>query len=284
MNGQAKYTYQDLVQNSALERLEARMLLEFASQKSRTWLMANSTEIANELVYKDFLSLCERRKAGEPMAYIIGLRDFFDLTFSVNPDVLIPRADTEILVQWAIDYCPKNGSVLELGTGSGCIACALAYERNDLSLCATDISAPALAVAQRNGQTLVPTSAIEWIQSNWYEALMPLPNQAKTKLRRFDAILSNPPYINANDPHLNQGDLRFEPSSALTDHADGLSAIKIIINGASQHLNERGLLALEHGYDQAQAVSGLLAQAGFDQIRTHTDLAGLDRITTGQII
>jgi release factor glutamine methyltransferase len=277
-------SYQDLVQSSSLERIEARMLLELASKKSRTWLMANSTNVAPDSVLQHFLKLCERRHSGEPMAYIIGLRDFFGLTFSVNEHVLIPRADTEVLVQWAIDYCPRNALVLELGTGSGCIACALAYERGDLTICATDVTAQALRIAKRNGQTLVPDSAIEWIQSDWYAAFDPTLAQAKTSFRRFDAIISNPPYIRANDLHLTQGDLRFEPISALTDHNDGLSAIKTIINGASQHLNERGLLALEHGFDQAPAVSQLLADAGFDQIRTHADLAGLDRITTGQII
>jgi release factor glutamine methyltransferase len=186
--------------------------------------------------------------------------------------VLIPRPDTELLVELACERLPRGGSVLDMGTGSGAIAVAIAHTRPDAQVSALDASAAALEVARgnaaRNGV------AVDFLQSDWYAALSP-------SARRFDMIVSNPPYIVAGDRHLSEGDLRFEPVDALTDHADGLSALRTIIAGAPGFLNQNGWLLLEHGYDQAQAVRTLLQGEGWNQVRSWQDLAGIERASGG---
>ncbi|MCM0035294.1 MAG: peptide chain release factor N(5)-glutamine methyltransferase [Burkholderiaceae bacterium] len=266
-------TGQSLLQLCGLPRLEARMLLECVLHKPREWLLAHDTDpIAPEEAAK-FLTLAAQRRQGVPMAHLIGWREFMGHRFEVTPVVLIPRPETELLVEVALaslDGCMAP-SVLDMGTGSGIVAISLALARPDARVTATDLSVEALSVAQRNAQAL--TAHIQWWQGSWFEAL---PQEG-----RFQLIVSNPPYIAAQDAHLQRGDLRFEPALALTDGADGLSALAQIISGAGLHLLPGGYLWLEHGYDQAEAVGLMLERAGFTTVQTHTDLANLPRVTGG---
>jgi release factor glutamine methyltransferase len=218
--------------------------------------------------------LMQRRANGEPIAYIVGAREFYGLSFEITPDVMIPRPETELLVELALQYLPSRGRVLDMGTGSGAIAVALAYARPDASVTALDISPAALAVARRNAQQ--HGVAVEFLHSDWFAALGERP-----PYREFDLILSNPPYIVDGDPHLAQGDLRFEPVDALTDHADGLSALRKIIAGSTSHLASGGSLFMEHGYDQANAVRQLLTRHEFADAQSWQDLAGIARVSGG---
>jgi release factor glutamine methyltransferase len=225
-----------------------------------------------------FTELVDARCVGEPLAYLLGWREFHGHRFVVTPQVLIPRPETELLVDAVIATAPHNATVLDLGTGSGCIALSIAIARPDLTITATDVSAAALAVARNNAMQLCPQAVarqhLVFLHSDWWQALDP--NQ------RFDVIVANPPYIAAGDRHLSEGDLRHEPSDALTDHGDGLSAIKAILEKASAHIKTPGWLLLEHGFDQGVAVRRLLASDGFSQVQTVRDAAGLDRITCGK--
>jgi release factor glutamine methyltransferase len=216
------------------------------------------------------------------VAQLIGAREFFGLDFEVTPDVLIPRPETELLVETtlaALDGIARP-RVLDLGTGTGAIAVAIASVRPDAQVWAVDRSGEALAVAARNAARLLdaarPGGPVQLVHSDWYGAL--------ERALRFDVIVSNPPYIASGDPHLTEGDLRFEPRGALTDEADGLSAIRAIIAGAHTRFDEQrgGVLWLEHGYDQAAAVRMLLVQAGFAAVRSECDLAGIERISGGE--
>ena len=268
-------TVQTLLLMSGLPRLEGRMLLEFVLEKPRSWLLAHDADPLPAEIASAFLSLAAKRRQGEPMAYLIGQREFRGHMLQVSPDVLIPRPDTELLVEvglTAVDTCQAI-SLLDLGTGSGAVAISIALARPDLRVTATDLSSKALIMAQTNAQSL--GAKIQWWQGDWDEAL---PSEG-----RFDVIVSNPPYIAANDDHLSQGDLRFEPPQALTDGADGLTAIAVIIAGAPQRLAAGGYLWLEHGYNQHSAVQDLLRSAGFQGIETHRDLAGQPRVTGGTL-
>jgi release factor glutamine methyltransferase len=209
---------------------------------------------------------------GEPIAYIVGEREFFGLPFHVSPAVLIPRPETELLVELTLERLPQNGSVLDMGTGSGAIAVAIAHTRPDTRVAAIDLSATALAVARQNA--VRNGTSVVFLQSDWYDAV---------ENRRFDVIAANPPYIVKDDVHLSQGDLRFEPIDALTDHADGLSALRTIIDGASQHLAPGGWVLMEHGYDQAAAVRELLRAQGFSDVQSWKDLASIERVTGGKV-
>jgi release factor glutamine methyltransferase len=273
------------------------MLLEHVLQKPRAWLLAHDTDEIEPHLAAQFLSLCAERRQGKPMAQLIGYREFMNYRFIVTPDVLIPRPETELLVeagllalapkspqiasetppQTATETRPRTQimapAILDLGTGSGAVAISLALLRPDAFVVATDLSVSALSVAQQNAQAL--GAHIQWWQGSWYEALPPE--------GRFDLIVSNPPYIAAGDPHLTSGDLRFEPVGALTDGADGLSAIRQIIAGAAMHLKSGGQLWLEHGYDQAEAVQNLLRDHGFSGVRSLQDLAGIARVTGGAL-
>lgn len=256
-----------------LPRIEARALLERASGRAREWLIAHGDESAGARVAERFDALAARRLAGEPLAYLLGEREFFGRGFAVTPDVLIPRPDTEVLVQWAIDTAPRGARVLDLGTGSGAIAITVALERRDLSVVATDASHEALETARRNAVRLGAPD-VRFLAGDWYAAL--------DAGERFDLILSNPPYIAADDPHLAEGDLRFEPRCALTDGADGLSALRRIVDAAPHRLRAGGWLALEHGWTQAAAVRDLLSSAGFEEVRTLADAQHRDRISLGR--
>jgi release factor glutamine methyltransferase len=264
--------YWQVLQDGRLDGLEMRMLLCFVTGVTRTTLAAWPERVlgAEELVRLE--ALVGRRVAGEPMAYLIGRREFFGREFSVDRRVLIPRPETELLVELALQRLPPQGRVLDLGTGSGVIAVSLACERPDLQVDATDVCAQALEVARGNAQQL--GAKVRFLESNWLSAF--------STGERFDLIVSNPPYITANDPHLQNGDLRFEPLAALTDRADGLSALRTIIAGAPLHLASEAWLLLEHGYDQAQAVRTLLSEAGLNEVQSWTDLAGIERVSGGR--
>jgi len=268
-------TVNSLLKMCGLPRLEARMLLEFVLKQPRSWLLAHDTDPLSSETVASFLNLAALRRQGHPMAYLVGQREFRGHALKVTPDVLIPRPDTELLVDVSLAAIRQVGarSLLDLGTGSGAIAIAIALACPGIQVMATDVSAKAIAVAQHNAQSLGAT--IQWWEGSWYEAL---PSEG-----RFDVIVSNPPYIASNDFHLSQGDLRYEPRQALTDEADGLGAIRQIVTGARAHLTDNGQIWLEHGFDQAHAVQELLLQQGFNAVQTHKDLAGQPRVTGGSL-
>lgn len=255
-------------------KLEAQLLLQHVLNVNRAWLIAHETDALQPNIHAEFEALLNRRLNGEPMAYIVGNREFYGLELMVTPDTLIPRPDTETLVEAALSKIPSNSnqSILDLGTGTGAIALAIAKNRLQASIIAVDASIGALEVAKKNAQTL-NIHNVEFTLSNWFENLS---NQ------RFDLIVSNPPYIEKNDVHLMQGDLRFEPISALASGADGLDDIRKIIDNCLVHLKPQSWLMLEHGYNQASQVADLMANAGLTDIETIKDLGGNDRVTFGK--
>lgn len=267
-------TVAELLAGCGLPRLEARMLLERAAAigltRQSTWpdLEVPEAEAAG------FDALVARRLAGEPMAYLVGTREFFGRDFHVAPGVLIPRPETELLVEFALTRLTPHASCLDMGTGSGAIAVSLALERPDIIVTAVDVSAGALAIASGNARDL--GARCRFLQSDWYGAL-----EAGAA---FDLIVSNPPYIASGDPHLDEGDLRFEPPGALTDFGDGLTAIRTIVAGAVSRLKPGGWLAIEHGFDQGEPCRTLFRAAGLGRVDTLRDLAGLDRVTVGMQI
>lgn len=267
-----------LVLASGLPRLEARVLLAHASGRRREWLIAHGDEPAEARAAAAFAELAQRRRDGEPIAYLTGTREFLGRDFEVSPAVLIPRPETELLVQAALERAPHGARVVDLGTGSGAIAVSLACERDDLRVLGTDASLQALEVAIGNARRLaaqaLASSRLRLLAGNWWEAIDP----GET----FDLVVSNPPYVPGGDPHLSQGDVRFEPSQALAAGPDGLAALREIVAGASARLQPGGWLLLEHGYDQDVAVRALLAGAGFTAIATLPDAAGLPRVTLGR--
>jgi release factor glutamine methyltransferase len=228
---------------------------------------------------EEWENLVSRRLKGEPIAYILGKKGFHNIELQVAPGVLIPRPETELLVEIAlaeITKLNKPTKVLDLGTGSGAIALSIASAAPYASVIATDQSAEALAIARQNAELLNLTKQVQFSQGGWYEAI--------DQQSQFDVIASNPPYIANQDPHLTQGDLRFEPESALTDYASGLSCLKIIIAGANHYLKPGGLIAVEHGFDQSEAVIDLMKIAGLIDIQVHLDLAGHCRAASGRKI
>ena len=256
-------------------RLEARVLLQVALNKDRAWLLAHGNDALDAEAHNRFETLLTRRLRGEPIAYIVGAREFYGLQFRVTPATLIPRPDTETLVEAALARMAAGSacSVLDLGTGSGAIAIAIAAARPQAEVTAVDRSSDALQVAQDNALRL-NTANVTLLQSDWFSAL---------DNRCFDLIVSNPPYIAADDLHLQQGDLRFEPVTALAAGADGLDCIRVIVAEAKTHLCPRGWLLLEHGYDQAAQVRALLRDAGYDEVASLCDLAAIERITLGRL-
>jgi len=261
--------------DAAEARLEAQVLLGHVLGRSRAWLIAHGGDPLDPEQTAAFADLFERRWSGEPVAYILGEREFYSLSFKVTPAVLIPRPETELLVELALERIPADRPcrVLDLGTGSGAVAATLALHRPQAEVVAVDQSATALEVARENAQRLGADN-LRLIQSDWYDALAG---------ETFDLIVSNPPYIAAADPHLAQGDLRFEPAAALASGADGLDDIRAIVRGAAAHLKPGGWLLFEHGYNQAAACRELLAQSGFNQVGSSADLAGIARISYGQL-
>lgn len=262
----------DVLRSAPLDALDARILLGHALQLSRVQLITQSQRALSTDECALACALFQRRLDGEPIAYIVGEREFYGLMLYTTPDVLIPRPETELLVDLALERAADNARVLDLGTGSGAIAIALAYSLPDAEVSAVDASAAALDVARRNATRHGVN--VNFLQSDWYDTLAG---------QQFDIIVSNPPYIVAGDPHLAQGDLRFEPLGALTDYADGLSALRRIVEGAPRHLATGGWLLMEHGYDQAQAVRDLLARQGFQDVQSWHDLAGIARVSGGHL-
>ncbi len=264
---------QALVQ-SGLVPVDAQVLLAHALGCARTWLVAHADDPLPRLQADAFFALAKRRRAGEPVAYLTGTREFWGLALRVTPDVLIPRPETETLVELALEWLPRDGAprVLDLGTGSGAIALAIAKERPRARVVATDASAAALAVARDNAALHALTN-VAFAQADWYDGT---PDGA------FDLVVSNPPYVAAGDPHLAAGDLRFEPAAALASGVDGLAALRTIIAGAPPRLARGGALAVEHGYDQSPAVQELMRDAGFGQVTVRRDLAGIPRVVGGR--
>jgi release factor glutamine methyltransferase len=262
--------------NSADGAMEARLLLQHVLGVNRAWLISHANDVLQTNRDGEFQALLTRRLAGEPIAYLIQQREFYGLTLRVSPATLIPRPDSETLVDAALEKIPhpstKPITVLDLGTGSGAIALAIAHNRPQASVLAADASDAALTVAQDNASEL-KLSNVKFALSDWY---------ANLAEQRFDVIVSNPPYIAKNDPHLSQGDLRFEPLSALAAGLDGLDDIRQITEQGLIHLKPQGWLMLEHGYNQGAAVRELMAQAGLVEIASKQDLGGNERVTLGK--
>ena len=282
----------DLLSRYAIEKREAQILLAHVLGVSRAGIIANCERILDDAQDRLANQLLARRAAGEPIAYLIGSREFYGRDFVVSPATLIPRPETELIVEQALACLsgqisrgmPANigsthsnisvsASILDLGTGSGAIAISLALECPHMMVVAADVSRDALLVAEDNARRL--NAVVDFVDSDWYQNLAG---------RKFDLIVANPPYVAGNDTHLSQGDLRFEPQTALTDKsADGLLSIRTIIEGAPAHLNANGWLLFEHGYDQSDACNELLLKAGFVNLTSVNDLAGIPRVAGGQI-
>ena len=265
-----------VMHSAPVAQLEARMLIRHVTQLTRVQLITQSERALSAVEAEQLNALFLRRVAGEPMAYLLGEREFFGLTFYVDPAVLIPRPDTELLVELAIQHLPLHGRVLDMGTGSGAIAIAIAHTRRDARVTALDVSEKALLVAQGNAKNNQVN--VEFLRSDWFAAV-----RKQHAEQQFDLIVSNPPYIVAGDRHLSEGDLRFEPIDALTDHADGLSALRIISQQAAEYLSGDGWLLMEHGYDQAEAVRDLLSTNNFTEVQSWCDLAHIERVSGGKI-
>ncbi|MCD6706971.1 MAG: peptide chain release factor N(5)-glutamine methyltransferase [Thiobacillus sp.] len=261
-------------------RLEARVLAAFAWDVRPAWLIAHDTDPLSNTHAAAFESLLTRRLEGVPIAYLVGMREFYGRPFQVSPDILIPRPDTELLVELALARMPPDRAmdVLDLGTGSGCIAITLALERPLARVTAVDRSAAALVIAERNADIL--DAHVEFLTSDWFAAFMPTRVLAG---RRFDLIVGNPPYIAATDPHLTRGDVRFEPLTALAAGRDGLADLRQLTAAARNHLSPGGVLLLEHGYDQADAVRALLRESGILRPQSWPDLAGIPRVSGGEL-
>jgi release factor glutamine methyltransferase len=258
---------------SGLVPLEGRLLLAHVLGRDRAWIAAHGdAELAPEAA-RMFDALVRRRSAGEPIAYITGRREFFALDLEITPEVLIPRPETELLVELALQWLPidARARVLDLGCGSGAVALAIAHERPRASVLGADLSAPAVALARRNRERLAIENAA-FVESDWFAGL---------ERERFVLIVANPPYVAQGDPHLCEGDLRFEPAGALTSGEDGLDAVRAIVAAALTYLAPSAHLALEHGHDQASVVRALMRERGFAAIASVRDLAGIERVTYG---
>jgi release factor glutamine methyltransferase len=257
----------------ATHHLDAELLLAHALSMSRTQLKTHPENVPSFERARRYTELIERRTAGEPVAYILGYRDFWTLRLAVSPAVLVPRPETELLVERALALGPSGPArIADLGTGSGAVALALASERPQWAVAATDISDDALGTARANA-SMLGLGRVEFLKGRWFE---PLPG------RRFDLIASNPPYVAEGDPALQDAALRHEPQIALAAGPDGMSSLREIVHSAPHYLERRGWLLLEHGSDQAAAVARELVVRGFGHVRSHRDLAGHERMTEAQ--
>jgi release factor glutamine methyltransferase len=253
---------------AGVERLDAQLLLGHLLNQPRAWLMAHDEHALTDAQTATLQQQLQRRAAGEPLAYLVGEREFCGLALQVTPDVLVPRPETELLVEWALErleHAPAD-SLVDLGTGSGAIALAIQRRRSSAAVTASDASVAALAVAQANGAR--HSLAVEWLHGDWWAPLHG---------RRYGLAVSNPPYVAGDDPHL--AALAHEPRSALTPEGDGLAALRRIVQGAPDHLLPGAWLLLEHGHDQSDAVQAMLTARGFVEAQTRLDLAGLPRCT-----
>src|SRR6478609_4466812 len=251
---------------AGLAPIDAQILLAFVLGRNRAWLVAHATDALQATDADAFARLARRRRDGEPVAYLTGQREFFGLSLAVDRCVLIPRPETETLVECALRKLPQRRAsrVLDLGTGTGAIALAIAHERPQARVVAVDRSEAALAV-----------TAVEFVHGDWFDAV-PAGD-------RYDVIASNPPYVAAGDPHLGEGDVRFEPAAALVAGSDGLDALQVIVAAAGRYLLPEGWLVVEHGYDQAASVRALLERAGFSSLESHRDLCGIPRVAAGRM-
>ena len=277
----ANLSLRALLRDTALASADAKVLMAYVLEKHyqlpRSALLSRDELELNDNALEDWKKLESKRLQGEPVAYLIGKRGFHNIELYVAPGVLIPRPETELLVEIGLQEIKRlntPANILDLGTGSGAIALAIASDASQAIVTATDQSTEALEIAKANAKQLKIADRVQFLQGSWYEAL-----EAGAS---FDVILSNPPYIASQDAHLNQGDLRFEPLSALTDHGTGLSCLESIISGARLHLNPNGLIAVEHGFDQSEAVVSLMKLAGLHDIQTHVDLGGHYRVASGR--
>ena len=258
-----------------IDRIDARLLLQYVLDVDHAFLLTYPDQALTSQQMEEFFRLIKRRIDGMPVAYLIGEREFYDLTFRVTEAVLIPRPETELLVELALERIPVDQpcKILDLGTGSGAIAITIAKHRPQSRVIAVDLSADAIAVSRWNAKNL-QVDNLHLTTGNWFDELSG---------ERFDLILSNPPYVAKNDPHLEQGDLRFEPRIALAAEDNGFACICHIINAAPQHLIKNGWLLLEHGYDQAVECRQLLENMDFSNICSYPDLAGIMRVSGGQL-
>lgn len=277
----ANLSLRDLLRSSTLPQSEVRLLLAYVLDKHyqlpRSALLSRDDMELSPIALADWKLLEAKRLNGEPIAYLVGKKGFHNIELQVAPGVLIPRPETELLVEIGlleISRLDGKAQILDLGTGSGAIALAIASAAPHSRVIATDQSSEALTIARSNAQYLKLEHQVQFVQGSWYEAI--------EREATFDLILSNPPYIEKEDPHLQQGDLRFEPINALTDQANGLSCLTTIISRAKLHLNPKGLIAVEHGFDQSNAVVELMKSAGLEDIQTHLDLAGHRRVASGR--
>jgi|WetSurMetagenome_2_1015567.scaffolds.fasta_scaffold05989_6 release factor glutamine methyltransferase len=264
-------TYPPQLIHSSSPRLDVEIILSHAIQKDRAFLYAWDDYELKETEMKIFEKLFQERLQGKPIAYLIGKREFWSMELLVNEHTLIPRPETELLVEVALEHLSKNATLFDLGTGSGCIAIAIKKERPNCRIVGTDNSLNSLNIAKKNGQNL--KLEIEWRESDWFFNLK----------EKADIIVSNPPYIAPYDPHLMQGDVRFEPRSALISENNGLQDIKYLIDNAKLYLKNRGWLFLEHGFDQGKFIKSLLKHAAYTNIKTYQDSNGQDRVSGGQI-
>lgn len=256
-------------------QLDCELLLCHVLEVDRTWLRTWPENQISAAQHKQFLSLLDQRIKGKPIAYLIGSRGFWSMDLKVSSDTLIPRPETELLIEIALDLnVPSGGCGLDLGTGTGAIALALAKERHDMHWVAVDSQPEAVTLAQANCDCQQLNNVCIF-QSCWFDSL-------KAPNNTFDLIVSNPPYIAADDPHLAQGDVRFEPASALVSGVDGLDDIRVIISQSTSYLRANGWLVIEHGCDQGPAARDLMLSTGFSQVATHQDYNHLDRVTVGQ--
>ncbi len=273
MAAAGRLTLRRLLAGSNLPDLEAKVLAQHALGVSRAWLVARLDEPVDVQQARAVERLYARRQSGEPVAYITGEREFYSLDFAVSPAVLIPRPETELLVALALQALEgRGGRVLDLGTGSGAVAVAIAHHAPDAEVWALDASEKALEVARANVDR--HRVNVRLVRSDWFSRL---------PAERFDVIVGNPPYVAENDPHLREGDLRYEPHDALATGADGLAAIRSIVAQAPRHLEAGGALFLEHGWDQAERCRDLLAACGFHGVTSWDDLAGIPRVSGGNV-